>query len=94
MSGMTAQVFFVVNAARDVLHVPVAAVQKAGRDQWQVKVANGNKAPRAVSVQAGISNRVRRVILQGLSEGDEVVLGRATSDTPQETGGRRRGGLF
>ena len=94
MSGMTAQVFFVVNAARDVLHVPVAAVQKAGRDQWQVRVTDGNKAPRAVSVQAGISNRVRRVILQGLSEGDEVVLGRATQETPQEAGGRRRGGLF
>lgn len=94
MSGMTAQVFFVVNAARDVLHVPVAAVQKAGRDQWQVKVSDGNNAPRAVSVKAGISNRVRRVILQGLNEGDEVVLGRATRETPQEAGGRRRGGLF
>ena len=97
MSGMTAQVFFVVHSAKDVLHVPVAAVKRAGRGQWQVQVLNGAGQPQNQPVKAGISNRVRTVISEGLQEGDTVVLGQAALAGPAgeaDKGGRRRGGLF
>lgn len=97
MSGRTAQVFFVVHSAKDVLHVPVAAVKRAGRGQWQVQVLNGEGHSLSQPVKVGISNRVRRVIRDGLQEGDTVVLGQAQASPLRgeiEKGGRRRGGLF
>ena len=96
MSGMTAQVFFVVDSARDVLHVPVAAVKRGGRGQWQVQRLGREGKPQNKPVTAGISNRVRTVIQDGLQEGDIVVLGQAQASPAGEAekGGRRRGGLF
>ena len=96
MSGMTAQVFFVVDSARDVLHVPVAAVKRGGRGQWQVQRLGREGKPQNQPVTAGISNRVRTVIQDGLQEGDIVVLGQAQASPAGEAekGGRRRGGLF
>ena len=96
MSGMTAQVFFVVDSARDVLHVPVAAVKRGGRGQWQVQRLGREGKPQNQPVTAGISNRVRTVIQDGLQEGDTVVLGQALASPAGEAekGGRRRGGLF
>ena len=96
MSGMTAQVFFVVDSARDVLHVPVAAVKRGGRGQWQVQRLGREGKPQNQPVTAGISNRVRTVIQDGLQEGDTVVLGQAQASPAGEAekGGRRRGGLF
>lgn len=96
MSGMTAQVFFVVNSEKDVLNLPVAAVKRSDRGQWQVRVPGQDGQPENKTVKAGINNRVRTVILEGLSEGDTVLLGQAPAGPAGETekGGRRRGGLF
>ncbi|MBB3139803.1 efflux RND transporter periplasmic adaptor subunit [Halomonas organivorans] len=92
MSGMTAQAFFVVQAADDALSVPVAAVQRTdGQSRVRVLDAQGN--PQLRAVEAGFNNRVRTVIERGLEEGDRVVLGRATAQA--DTGGSpRRRGLF
>ena len=93
MSGMTAQVFFVVNSARDVLNLPMAAVSRQGRNQWQVRRLDGKGEPQPHPVNTGINNRVRIVIEDGLEEGDTVVLGQASAPA-QEDGPRRRRGLF
>lgn len=96
MSGMTAQVFFVVNAAENVLNLPVAAVKRAGRGQWKVQVLDGKGKPQDQPVQAGINNRVRIVINEGLEEGDTVVLGAAgpAMGPSQDNDRPRRRGLF
>ena len=96
MSGMTAQVFFVVNAAENVLSLPVAAVKRSGRGQWEVQVLDGKGEPQDQPVQAGINNRVRIVINEGLEEGDTVVLGAAgpAMGPSQDNDRPRRRGLF
>ena len=71
MTEMTAQVFFVAAQARDVLTVPSAALQANAR-QVQVVADNGDVQPR--SVRTGVSDRLRTQILDGLSEGDRVLI--------------------
>ncbi|MCH8498447.1 MAG: efflux RND transporter periplasmic adaptor subunit [Marinobacter sp.] len=66
---MTAQVFFVQEEALDVLRVPVAALQ--GR---QVQVLDANGQPQARSVRTGVRNRVHAEVLDGLQEGDQLVI--------------------
>ena len=95
MSGMTAQVFFVVNSEKDVLTLPVAAVKRNDRGQWQVQVPGSDGQPQNKTVKAGINNRVRTVILEGLNEGDTVLLGQAARQAAGASKDRpRRGGLF
>ncbi len=96
MSGMTAQVFFVVNSARDVLSLPMAAVKPAGRGQWSVRVLNDKGEPQPQRVKVGINNRVRVVIDEGLSEGDTVALGQREGAAPLQKSElrSRRGRLF
>src|SRR5690606_7628794 len=73
MSDMTAQVFFVEESAQDVVLVPVSALQKSGRDQWQVKVLEDGE-PVLRDVQVGVSDRIHAEIRDGISEGDQVIV--------------------
>jgi macrolide-specific efflux system membrane fusion protein len=78
MAEMTTQVFFVANQARDVLTAPVAALQgsdKANLQTAQVVAANGKIESR--EVRTGISDRLKVQILDGLSEGDHLLIGPA-----------------
>lgn len=78
MAEMTTQVFFVANQARDVLTAPVAALQgsdKANQQTAQVVAANGQIESR--EVHTGISDRLKVQILDGLSEGDHLLIGPA-----------------
>jgi len=74
---MTAQVFFVVESADDVLKVPVGALRyKDGRsDVATVRVVNeeGENQPR--EVELGITDRVFREVLNGLAEDEKVIAG-------------------
>jgi macrolide-specific efflux system membrane fusion protein len=79
MAEMTTQVFFVANQAKDVLTAPVAALQgsvKADRQTAQVVASNGNIESR--EVRTGISDRLKVQILDGLNEGDHLLIGPAT----------------
>ncbi|WP_372972735.1 efflux RND transporter periplasmic adaptor subunit [Marinobacter sp.] len=72
MTQMTAQVFFINNAARNTLLVPVTAIQRSGqRATVQVVGADGQAQQREVTV--GVTNRVQAEIRDGLEEGEEVV---------------------
>ncbi|WP_339465559.1 efflux RND transporter periplasmic adaptor subunit [Pseudomonas sp. EA_65y_Pfl2_P74] len=78
MAEMTTQVFFVANQAKDVLTAPVAALQgsdTANLQTAQVVAANGNIESR--EVRTGISDRLKVQILDGLSEGDHLLIGPA-----------------
>ncbi|EKF74780.1 ABC transporter membrane protein [Alcanivorax hongdengensis A-11-3] len=91
MSGMTAQVFFVEEAARDALAVPVTAV-KDGPDGPRVQVLGNKGQPHWQAVTKGVTNRVL-VAVTGLEEGQTVVTGKV-SQAPAQTEDRRRRGLF
>ncbi|WP_447746911.1 efflux RND transporter periplasmic adaptor subunit [Pseudomonas nicosulfuronedens] len=77
MPQMTAQVTFVNAAARDVLSVPLTALdavpQQRGLYRARVLDASGKAQTRQVRV--GVRNRLHGEVLDGLAEGDELVLG-------------------
>jgi macrolide-specific efflux system membrane fusion protein len=78
MAEMTTQVFFVASQAKDVLTAPVAALQgtaRANRQTAQVIAANGDVQSR--EVHTGISDRLKVQVLQGLNEGDHLLIGPA-----------------
>ncbi len=91
MKDMTAQVFFLLGEAKDVVIVPVNAISDGPDGNAQVSVLT-EKGPRPRAVEVGLTNRVSAEITEGLDEGDTVVTGTASSD--EASGGRRRMGFF
>jgi len=78
MAEMTTQVFFVADQAKNVLTAPIAALQsgaQADRQTAQVVAKNGDIQRR--DVRTGISDRLRVQILDGLQEGDHLLIGPA-----------------
>ncbi|HIV71607.1 MAG TPA: efflux RND transporter periplasmic adaptor subunit [Candidatus Aquabacterium excrementipullorum] len=93
--SMTAQVSIVLARANDALVIPSAALSdrrdKEGR--YEVRVLEGDeKHPRINprKVRIGLNNRVQAQVLEGLNEGDKVVVGEAQAGESGSTG--RRGG--
>ena len=84
MAEMTAQVFFVAGQAQNVLTAPVAAFEDDGQDDdhqfAQVLTRNGQVERR--EVRTGLSDRLRVQILDGLTEGDRLLIG-----SPAASGG-------
>ncbi len=79
MPEMTTQVFFVADQARDVLLAPIIALQGTTQDNRQtayVVTENGKVEPR--EIRTGISDRLRLEIIDGLNEGDHLLIGPAT----------------
>ncbi|WP_227506011.1 efflux RND transporter periplasmic adaptor subunit [Marinobacter psychrophilus] len=81
LPSMTAQVFFVVEQARDVLRVPAATV--AGGQVW-LQQSSGELVERKIEV--GISNRIYTEVRDGLADGDLVVTGGAPSRQAASSG--------
>ncbi|MDD0837577.1 efflux RND transporter periplasmic adaptor subunit [Curvibacter sp. HBC61] len=84
--SMTAMVSIVRGQAQGALTVPVGALsarQADGRYQVKVLDAEGRVVPRPIRV--GINNNVMVQVLEGLNEGDRVVLGQAlaNADAPK-----------
>ncbi|WP_223530490.1 efflux RND transporter periplasmic adaptor subunit [Pseudomonas sp. GL-R-19] len=76
MAEMTTQVFFVANQAQNVLTAPIAALQAGPQTDLQtaqVVASNGSIEQR--NVRTGISDRLRVQILEGLQEGDHLLIG-------------------
>ncbi|MGF6166160.1 macrolide-specific efflux system membrane fusion protein [Pseudomonas sp. 2725] len=76
MAEMTTQVFFVANQAQNVLTAPIAALQAGAQTDLQtaqVVASNGRIEQR--NVRTGISDRLRVQILDGLQEGDHLLIG-------------------
>jgi macrolide-specific efflux system membrane fusion protein len=74
---MTAQVFFVVESADDALKVPVGALRYAdGRsDVATVRVVGDDGEEQLRDVKLGITDRIFREVLEGLTEGEKVIAG-------------------
>ncbi|MDD2851421.1 MAG: macrolide transporter subunit MacA [Desulfuromonadaceae bacterium] len=77
--SMTTQVTIVLNQVKQALCIPVSALggtQKDGRST--VKVLEGGIA-QSRNIRTGISNNVQVQVLEGLREGEKVVVGDSTS---------------
>lgn len=76
MAEMTAQVFFVASQASNVLTAPIAALHGGLRDTTQMaRVVASNGRVEERQVRTGISDRLHIEILDGLSEGDRLLIG-------------------
>ncbi|MGC5702137.1 efflux RND transporter periplasmic adaptor subunit [Pseudomonas sp. NFXW11] len=76
MAEMTTQVFFVASSAKDVLTAPIAALRGGDSpDQQIARVVADNGAVSERKVRVGISDRLRIQILDGLAEGDHLLIG-------------------
>ncbi|WP_426160830.1 efflux RND transporter periplasmic adaptor subunit [Pseudomonas sp. DWR1-3-2b2] len=78
MAEMTTQVFFVASQVKDALTAPVAALSgTANANQQIAQVVGKNGRIEQRQVQVGISDRLRVQVLDGLSEGDQLLIGPA-----------------
>ncbi|MFL1503990.1 efflux RND transporter periplasmic adaptor subunit [Pseudomonas sp. O64] len=78
MAEMTTQVFFVASQVKDALTVPVAALLGSqGSDKQIARVVAKNGAIQEREVRLGISDRLRVEVLDGLNEGDHLLIGPA-----------------
>jgi len=76
MSGMSAQVQFVVAQARDALLLPANGLGALDDDgQYDVNVVDAGQHVRARKVKVGLRNVQQVQILSGLAAGDKVLVG-------------------
>ncbi|MBF0417537.1 MAG: efflux RND transporter periplasmic adaptor subunit [Magnetococcales bacterium] len=82
---MSAQVSFVHAVAKDVLLLPVTALNFKGKpDEATVRLLqDGASSPKKVTT--GVKNRLQAQILTGLNEGDEILIG-STEKKPTSGG--------
>jgi len=74
MAEMTTQVFFVAGQASQVLTVPLAALDD-NNGLRLARVLNSKGEVEQRRVQTGLSDRLRVQVLDGLSEGERLVIG-------------------
>lgn len=77
--AMTAQVRIVLDTAQAALMVPVAALGPRNNDGgYSLRVLDAKGRAVSREVKTGINNNVKVQILEGLAEGDKVVIGDAS----------------
>jgi len=73
--GMTAQVTVVLREAKNALTVPLSALGKASPDgHYPLRVLDKRGHISTIMVAIGINDTVRVQVLDGLKEGDEVII--------------------
>lgn len=88
--SMTAQVYIVLNEAKQVLTIPAAALGERGRKgMTTVRVLDEDGKALERQVKVGINNNVNAQILEGLAVGDKVVTGEAPAAGSQPQTGRQ-----
>jgi macrolide-specific efflux system membrane fusion protein len=74
--GMTAQVSIELGDAHDALAIPSAALRNRGADgRYDVRVVKPDGGVETKRVLIGLDNFVQAEVLQGLAEGETVVVG-------------------
>ena len=82
MAELTTQVFFVASQVKDALTIPVAALLGSqGTDKQIARVVTKNGAIQEREVHLGISDRLRVEVLDGLDEGDHLLIGPASGSS-------------
>ena len=92
---MTAQVYVVIDQAKDALLIPSTALKNSktdtsGKTTATVRVLQADGTVKEQPVTVGINNRVNAQILSGLKAGDDVILSEDNSSSKgnQSGGGR------
>jgi macrolide-specific efflux system membrane fusion protein len=78
--AMTAQVYVVLNAAKQALTIPTSALgDQAADGSYTVRVADAQGQPQPRRITVGINNNVTAQVLDGLKAGEKVVVGEAAA---------------
>ncbi|WP_207261247.1 efflux RND transporter periplasmic adaptor subunit [Desulfovibrio sp. Huiquan2017] len=86
--SMTAEVTIVLDEAKDVLLIPESALgAKDGPGTYSVRVLAGDDRVEVRKVRTGLTDSVNIQVLDGVAEGDRVILGESGADA---VSGRRR----
>jgi macrolide-specific efflux system membrane fusion protein len=85
---MTAQVAIVLTEAKQVLSIPVSALQDKGKDGRQTVKVLVAGVPQVRIIKIGFSNNVNVQVIDGLREGEIVIIGEA--NFPAVTAGSSR----
>ena len=93
---MTAQVYIVLDSAKNAVTIPASALSKSsGTGKQTVQVVGADGLPQKREVMVGLNNRVTAQIVSGLTAGDKVVIGEGKADggasSQSKSGGGRRG---
>lgn len=89
-TGMTAQVYVVLASAREALSIPSSALEGLGRDGlYRVSVVGKDGKTEQRQVKIGINTNVVAEVLEGLKEGEEVIVARVAGSTSAATTTRR-----
>ena len=84
--SMTAQVSIILAESAKALTIPSVALGEKGPDgRYLVRVLDKQGLPQTRHVRIGLNNKVSAQVLDGLAEGEKVVLGEATENTPTST---------
>lgn len=77
MPQMTAQVTFINASARSVLSVPLTALEAVPQQRglYRAQVLDTSGKAQAREVRVGVRNRLQGEVLDGLAEGDQLILG-------------------
>jgi macrolide-specific efflux system membrane fusion protein len=99
MNGMTAQVFFVAQSVDQVLCLPPRALgrlassaESEGTRTYHVLVQEGRAEPKDRVVKVGLMTRATAQILDGLSEGDQVIVKKNGSGAKDEGEAKEKSG--
>lgn len=74
--GMTANIDILIAEAKDTLIIPLTALQDEGEDD-QVLVPGENGEPVPRKIRLGLQDGIHAEVLEGLGEGEEVVVSQA-----------------
>jgi macrolide-specific efflux system membrane fusion protein len=84
MSGMTAQVQFIVAQARDAVLLPADLLgQRDAAGMYQVQVVNRDRQIVARKVKIGLRTAQQVQVLSGLAAGEQVLTGPAPASALQ-----------
>jgi len=88
--SMTAQVAVVLNEAKQALSIPISALGSKQMDgKATVRVLTGEQAETR-TIHTGISNNVQVQVLNGLNEGDKVIIGDSSNLPAADSGSMPR----
>ncbi len=86
-SGMTANVSFFVAQKRNVLTLPNAALKERDREKFVLVLKNNRPEPRKIIT--GLTDGKVVEVIEGLAEGEKVVVGTPTAGQPGSDSERR-----
>jgi macrolide-specific efflux system membrane fusion protein len=86
-SGMSATISFIVDSRKKALLLPVEAVMTENGQSFVLKSSNEEKSkPQKTEIKTGLSNSKEVEIMEGLEEGDTVVIVEKSRKIPDQSG--------